>query len=398
MKRALFFLVVVLGVVVNGSLCVLASAEGPIVIGAVIPLTGELAKFGEMQKHSYSLALEEINEAGGVKGRKLELLIEDDTGRPEVGRSAVEKLISKDNILVLTGGYSSSVTYAIAGVAQNFKVPYVTHTGAADKITEMGWDYVFRINQTASEYFKGVLSFLKEVAKPKTAAVIFENTLFGQSQGKSFAAACEGLGCKVVMKEGFESGSVDFKPLIMKLKSANPDLVYAICYVMDAGLIVRQSKELNFCPKLFVGGGGGFALPEFVKNAGSAAEYIYSATLWQESLPFPGAKEYYQKYLKRFNEPPQFVAAQAYVALYVIADALRRASELTRESVREALTKTDMNSMYGHIKFVSYGKKTQQNLLPTYVGQWQHEKFELVWPKEYATKPFVYPIPPWSQR
>ncbi len=111
-----------------------------------------------------------------------------------------------------------------------------------------------------------MLSFLKDVAKPQTAAVIFGNTLLGQSQGKSFAAACEGLGCKVVMKEGFESGSVDFKPLIMKLKSANPDLVYAICYDMDAGLIVRQSKELNFCPKLFVGGGGRFALPKFVKK------------------------------------------------------------------------------------------------------------------------------------
>ena len=111
--------------------------DGPIVIGAVIPLTGELAKFGEMQKHSYELALDEINKAGGIRGRKLELLIEDDTGRPEVGRSAVEKLISKDKILVLTGGYSSSVTYAIVGVAQNFKVPYVTHTGAADNITEM---------------------------------------------------------------------------------------------------------------------------------------------------------------------------------------------------------------------------------------------------------------------
>jgi branched-chain amino acid transport system substrate-binding protein len=80
--------------------------DGPIVIGSVIPLTGELAKFGEMQKHSYELALDEINRAGGIRGRKLELLIEDDTGRPEVGRSAVEKLISKDKILVLTGGYS----------------------------------------------------------------------------------------------------------------------------------------------------------------------------------------------------------------------------------------------------------------------------------------------------
>ena len=269
-----------------------ASDNSPIRVGAVIPLTGELAKFGEMQKHSYALALEEINNEGGVKGRKLELLIEDDTGRPEVGRSAVEKLISNDRIVVLTGGYASSVTYAMAGVSQHHKVPYVTHTGAADNITEMGWNYVFRLNQPASEYFKGLLSFLKEVAKPETVAIINENTLFGQSQGKSFAASCEALGCKVVLKEGFESGAVDFRPLVTKMKGINPDIVYAICYVMDAGLIVRQSKEMNFSPKLFVGGGGGFALPEFVKNAGEAAEYVYSATLWSENLPFPGAMQY----------------------------------------------------------------------------------------------------------
>ena len=92
------------------------------------------------------------------------------------------------------------------------------------------------------------------------------------------------------------------------------------------------------------------------------------------------------------------MAAQAYVAIYVIADALNRAKEIAHEEIREALTKTDMDSMYGHIKFTSYGKKTQQNFLPTYLGQWQKGKFELVWPKEYADKPYVYPIPSWSQR
>ncbi|MGC8659844.1 MAG: ABC transporter substrate-binding protein [Desulfomonilaceae bacterium] len=398
MKREWLCIFTMISLLNVASVACAAGSNPPIVIGAVLPLTGELAKFGEMQKNSYMLALDEINKNGGVRGRKLELLIEDDTGRPEVGRSAVEKLISKDDILILTGGYSSSVTYAIAGVAQNFKVPYVTHTGAADNITEMGWNYVFRINQASSEYFSGVLSFLKNVAKPKTVAVIFENTLFGQSQGKSFAKACENLGCKVMLKEGFESGAVDFKPLLTKLKGADPDLVYAVCYVMDAGLILRQSKELNFMPKLFVGGGGGFALPEFVKNAGPAAEYIYSATLWSESLPFPGAKEYYQNYKKRFNDPPQFVAAQAYVALYVIADALKRSADLSREKIRESLTKTDMDSMYGHVKFISYGKKSQQNRLPSYMGQWQKGKFELVWPAEYSSKSYVYPIPSWSER
>ncbi len=372
--------------------------DDPIRIGAVIPLQGELAKFGEMQKNSFQMALEEINRAGGINGRKLEILIEDDTGKPEVGRSAAEKLISKDKILVLTGGYSSSVTYGLAAVAQQRKIPFVTHTGAADSITEMGWDWVFRINQPASEYFKGALSFLEQVVKPQTAVVIHENTLFGQSQGKAFAEACERMGCKVLMKEGFESGAVDFKPLLTKVKATKPDLVYSICYVMDAALLIRQSKELDFNPKLFVGGGGGFSIPEFAKNAGEVADYVFCATLWSEQLPFPGAREFFDNYEKRFKEPVQFQGAQAYVAVYVIADALARAKDLSPVGIRDALAATDLMTMYGKVKFVSYGKKTQQNSLPTYLGQWQKGRFELVWPKDLAGKPFMYPVPPWSAR
>jgi len=381
--------------------CPILAAESkgdPIKIGAVIPLTGELAKFGEMQKNSFLMALEEINRAGGVRGRKLELIIEDDSGKPEVGRSAVEKLISRDQIVVLAGGYSSSVTYGMAAVAQQRKIPFVTHTGAADNITEMGWDYVFRINQPAGEYFKGLLSFLGEVVKPKTAVVIHENTLFGQSQGKSFAEACQPLGCKVLFRDSYESGAVDFKPLVTKMKAANPDLVYAVSYVMDAALLIRQSKELDFNPKLFAGGGGGFSIPELVKNAGDAAEYVFCATLWSENLPFPGAREYYENYKERYKDIPQFQGAQAYVALFVITDAMKRAADVTPAAIREALTKTDMNTMYGPVKFISYGKKTQQNSLPTYLGQWQKQRFENVWPKEMATKPFIYPVPPWSKR
>jgi branched-chain amino acid transport system substrate-binding protein len=161
MKRVSFLLLTALAMfVIFCSPILAAESKGdPIKIGAVIPLTGELAKFGEMQKNSFLMALDEINRVGGVRGRKLELIIEDDTGKAEVGRSAVEKLISRDQIVVLTGGYSSSVTCGMAAAAQQRKIPYVTHTGAADNITEMGWDYVFRINQPASEYFKGLLSF-----------------------------------------------------------------------------------------------------------------------------------------------------------------------------------------------------------------------------------------------
>ena len=119
--------------------------NSPIKVGVVLPLTGDQAKFGEIEKNSLLMGLEEINKAGGVNGRMIELLIEDDTGKPDVGRSAVEKLISQDKVVALTGGYSSAVTYAVCAVAQQRKVPFLVSTGSADKMTEQGWDYVFRI-------------------------------------------------------------------------------------------------------------------------------------------------------------------------------------------------------------------------------------------------------------
>jgi branched-chain amino acid transport system substrate-binding protein len=308
MKRIALCLAVVLlaSLVTAGSIPAQEAKGAPIKVGVVLPLTGEQAKFGEIEKNSFLMGLEEINKAGGIKGRPIELLIEDDTGKPDVGRSAVEKLISQDKVVALSGGYSSSVSYAMCGVAQQRKVPFVVTTGSADKITESGWDYIFRIKAPVSEYPKALNSFLQEVVKPQTVAILYENTLFGQSGSKEFAEECTKAGLKVAMKEGYEAGAVDFKPLLIKVKSAKPDFVYMISYVMDAALLMRQSKELDFNPKLFVGGGAGFTLPEFAKNAGDAAEYVFSADLWSPNLPFPGAKEYADNYLKKFGTPTEY--------------------------------------------------------------------------------------------
>ncbi len=399
MKRISFLLTATLAAALFGSGCGPGPElkDGPIKVGVVLPLSGKQAKFGEIERNSFLMALEEVNAAGGVNGRAIELIIEDDTSKPDVGRSAIEKLISRDKVVIVGGGYSSSVTYAMCAVAQQRKVPFLVNTGSADKITEQGWDYVFRLNPPVSEYPKGLSGFLEQVAKPKTVAILYETSLFGQSGSKKFAKLCDKMGIKVLMKEGYESGALDFKPLLVKVKAAKPDLVYMMSYVMDAALLMRQSKELDFNPSLFVGGAAGFTLPEFAKNAGEAAENVFSATLWTPNVPYPGAKEYYDKYVKKYDTPTEYHGAEAYSALFVIADALKRAKELTPAAMKEALTKTDMMTAFGPVKFISYGKKKQQNSLPTYLVQWQKGKQETVWPKSVATKAYVFPVPAWKK-
>ena len=370
----------------------------PIKVGVILPLTGKLAKFGEIEEKSFTMAAEEINANGGVNGRPIELIIEDTTGKPDVGRSAIEKLISRDKVVVVGGGYSSSVTWAAVAVAQQHKTPFLVNTGSADKITEQGWNYIFRLNPPVSEYPKALQSFIKDVTDVKTVAILHENSLFGQSGSKKFVKQCEAMGLEVVMKEGYEAGAIDFKPLLVKVKAKKPDMVYMISYVMDASLLMRQSRELNLNAKLFVGGAAGFTLPEFHKNAGKSSQYVYSATLWTPSVPYPGAKKYYDGFVKKYGTPTEYHGAEAYAGMYVLADALGRAKSLTREDVRQALAETDMMTVFGPVKFVSYGKMTQQNSLPTFLVQWIDDKLETVWPKDVSTAPYVYPVPKWSKR
>jgi branched-chain amino acid transport system substrate-binding protein len=365
-----------------------ASAADTVKVGIVLPLTGPQAKFGEIEKNSFDLALEEINAAGGINGKKLELVMEDDTGRPEV----VEKLITKDKVVMVGGGYSSSVTYAVAGVCQQNQMPFLVNTGSADKITTSGWNYIYRLNPPVSHYADSITTLLSEKVKPKTVVILHENSLFGTKGAKSFEEVCIQTGYKVLLKEGYEHGGIDFKPVLIRIKQLNPDIVYMVSYIMDASLLMRQAKELKLTPKMFIGGAAGFTLPEFAENAGVASDKIISATLWHQVLPFPGAMDYYNKFVAKFNKPTEYHGAEAYAACYVIADALKRAKSFKNTDIKQALSETDMMTVFGPVKFTTWGEMKNQNIAATYVVQWIDGKLELVWPTDHATKAFVYPV------
>ena len=377
----------IVGLMISG-----ASAADTVKVGIVLPLTGSQAKFGEIEKNSFDLALKEINASGGINGEKLELIMEDDTNRPEVGRSVVKKLITEDKVVMIVGGYSNSVTYAVAGVCQQNKMPFLVNTASADKITASGWDYIFRLNPPVSHYADAITTLLAEKVKPKTVVILYENSLFGIKGAKSFEKICRKSGYKVVLKEGYEHGGIDYKPVLIRIKQLNPDIVYMVSYIMDASLLMKQAKELKVTPKMFIGGAGGFTLPEFVQNAGVASESVISATLWHQVLPFPGAMDYYKKFVTKYNKPTVYHGAEAYSACYVIADVLKRAESFKNTDIKQALSETDMMTVFGPVRFTTWGKMKNQNKVATYVVQWINGKLELVWPTDHATKEFKYPV------
>jgi branched-chain amino acid transport system substrate-binding protein len=390
MKRLMFCLISIF--------CILSllvknvSAEATVKVGIVLPLTGPRAIFAEIEKKSFALALNEINASGGINGEKLELVIEDDTDQPEVGRSKAEKLITDDKVVMISGGYSNSVTFAVAGVCQHHKVPFLVNTGSADKITSTGWDYIFRLNPPVSHYADAITALLAEKIQPKTVAILHENSLFGTTGASSFEKICKEAGYKVVLKEGYEHGGIDFKPVLIRVKQLNPDIIYMVSYTMDGSLLMKQAKELKLTPKMFIGGAGGFTLPEFAENAGVASGNVISTTLWHQVLPFPRAMAYYKKFIAKYNKPTEYHGAEAYSACYVIADVLKRAKSFKNTDVKQALSETDMITVFGPVKFTDWGKMKNQNKASVTVVQWIDGKLEVVWPTQYATKTLQYPI------
>ncbi len=375
----------------------------PIKIGVLLPLTGAQANFGEMEKNSYELYKEKVNAEGGIKGRTLEFVYEDDTGKPDVGRSGAEKLINVNKVPLITGGYSSSVTFAACAVAQQNRIPFLVCTGSVDKITEPeafnlttndgDKFYIYRLNPPVSEYASGLESLLTDVVHPASVYIIHESTAFGTEGAESFKNTCDKLGIKVLDVKSYSAGGVDFKPLLENAKKDKPDMVYMISYVMDAAMLMKQAREINFTPKLFIGAGAGYTMPAFKDNAGDASNHVLSATLWHQSLPIPGAAEYYDNYIKKYGgDGPDYHGAEAYAAAQVVANILNSTDDYTSEGLKKALDKVDMNTIFGHVKFTSYDSKIHQNKMNTYVVQWIDGNLKLVWPKDLANANFEYPI------
>ncbi len=367
-------------------------------VGLPLPLTGAEAKFGEMEKQAYEMALEEINAAGGVKGTKLAFDIQDSGGKPDTATAIVEKFITINKYPIVVGEYTSQCSYAVAGVAEKYKVPYLVVTGAADKITQQGWKYVYRMNPPSSLYNQGLFGLWGSVGKPKSIALLYENTDFGTSTSKAMKDYCEANGIQVLLAEGYQAGAVDFKPILQKVKSLRPDVVYMVSYLMDASLLMRQSKELDINPQAFIGGAAGFTLPEFLQNAGDASELALSGTLWTPQVKYPGAKAFFDKFKAKFTKEPDYHGVEAYAAAYVLADTLKRAKTWTPEDLRAALAETNIMTAFGPVKFVSWGQFTNQNKMDTLVLQVQKGKFETVWPPDAASAKAVYPVPRWRDR
>ncbi len=271
-------------------------------------------------------------------------------------------------------------------------------TGATDDITQQNYKYVFRMNPTNAYYATGMISFFREVVKPTSIAVLYESSDFGTSGAEDMIKQAEKFPLKVLVKEKYEKGAVDFKPILSKVKAAKPDVIYMVSYVMDASLLMKQIKELRIDAKLFAGGAAGFAIPEFISSAKDASDYVVTATIWSPQVVYPGAKEFAEKYKKLYKDYPSYHGAEAYSALYIIKDVLTRAKSMAPDDIRVAMKATNMMTAFGPIKFEDKEGYTNQNFIDSLVMQVINGQHETIWPQKYASKKYIFPIPKWRDR
>ncbi|MDX1707337.1 MAG: ABC transporter substrate-binding protein, partial [Desulfobacterales bacterium] len=295
------FIVLFSGIILSKAL-----AADPIKIGVLLPLTGRDAAIGQIQKNAVLMAATEINRGGGIKDRKIELVLADTEGSADGGRAAITKLIQQNKVVVVSGGVSSPAAWAASAIAQQNKIPFVVTSAAADKITEQGWDYVFRLNQPISEHLETLASFLSSKASDiKSVAIVHASSLRSSAAARRVFKRSAELGLEMVIRERIEAGAVSISQPLDRIKAKNPDLIYAINdMAKNAALLMRQSKSRQLNPKLFVGEGNGFVQSEFAAQAGTASNYLVSTVFWTPSVPHRGAGAFHKRFMDQHNIPP----------------------------------------------------------------------------------------------
>jgi branched-chain amino acid transport system substrate-binding protein len=319
-------------------------------IGNILPLSGSAAPLGKIGQEARDMAIEEINAAGGIKsmnGAQIEMIYADSKGDPATGVSEAERLITHEEVALITGCYQSGVAMPSTEVAERYGIPYIVPVPSEDQITERGFKYVFRVAEKTSWRNRDQVTFVKEMAENfdtpiKTVALIYENTSWGQGAVRAWEKYIPEAGLEIVLKEPYPSNSSDLTPVVLKCKNLNPDIIMLVSYVSDAALLTNTFAEHKVMPKAFVGTSGGFADPAYFELTGDNCEYYFDISTWEPDVNRPFSQEVNQKFTEKYGYAMNAEAVKAYASMYIIADALERAGSTDPEALRQAFAETNI--------------------------------------------------------
>ncbi len=389
-------------------------------IGALYPLTGNLAATGMDCKRGVDLAVEIINgkfdlnlplarEEGlpRLDGAKIEIVYADTRGDPKNGLAEAERLITQEKVVALIGSYQSAVTKTASQAAERLKVPFVCSDSSSPTLTERGFKYFFRVSPHDGTMARNQFEFLKDLEKKKgvkvnTVALIYENTEFGANVGKEERKYAEESGYKVAADIAYPANSSDVTSEVGQLISAKPDVVMHAAYITDAILFTRTFKEMNLVPKGFLTMTG-YVESDYLPTVKADGNYFLVRSTFALELakkkPMVGqvAELYKQKYGIDMGEN----TARSFSAPFVVADAINRAGSTDPEAVEKALEETDIpgDQIINPWKGIKFDPKTHQNIYASaMIVQIQDQQYYTVWPWDAASHEVIWPFPPWKGR
>jgi branched-chain amino acid transport system substrate-binding protein len=377
-----------------------AYSKDKIRIGQAIALSGPYAPGAAMtQIPNYDMWIEEVNAKGGIfvkeYGKRLpvELIRYDDKSEVGTDVKLVEKLILKDKVDLLLPPWGTSMHFATAPIVSKYGYPVIGPTASSIKLKEIAHEipYMFIILNQPEEQGTSLIELLKEL-EVKTAAVIHHSDLHGIEFAGYVAPQLSVSGIDVVLFKSYPIGSKDLSPLLKEVKAADVDAVLVFSYPPGTFLITGQAKTIGLNPKvLFLT--VGVAFPVYRDKFGaSTVEGIMGAGAWNPKVPYAGAKEYYDRHLKRWGkEPDGWGSAPAYASLQILEQAIEKVGSLDRKKIRNAIATMTFPTVIGPVSFTN--QFTTQS--PGEVGQWQNGVFEIVSAKQKRTAEPIFPKPAW---
>lgn len=381
----------------------------PVKIGAIYALSGNNAVIGTNILRGIDFAAAEINAAGGIGGRPLEIVRGDTQGDLDTAREIAEELIVRDHVHAIIGCHQSTLTEAVSEVCEQYHIPMITAISTADSISANNYEYFFQMCPMSSLYIENMFMYLKEQEEKtgvavKTVAVFADNSLIGQEAIRCINLYAPQYGVEIVEEVQYNQGAADLTEEIIRLREAGADAVMAESYASDAILLMETMRELDYHPPILIAKANGFTDPSFVPATEGFADGVTSVVEWNPDMT--KGKEVNRRFREVFGVDMNGHSAESYTAVWILKTAFEQAGEDDGEAVRAALAKMDIQDAfpdgpeiilpYNRIKFedpvIDGVRHYNTNVFASVaIAQIQDGEYQTVWPFEYSKCEIVYP-------
>jgi branched-chain amino acid transport system substrate-binding protein len=372
-----------------------SSAQQSIRIGVSLSITGkQYSVQGGYGREGYLLCQKDVNAQGGVLRRPIEFLIYDDGSDENTAARNYEKLITEDKVDAVLGPYGSAITEAVADVLEKHRKLMIAPMAATTSIWEKGRRYLVMMLAPVEGLSEGLLDLAARNGL-KTLAVIKLDGLVANAAANGASELARTKGLQLVFSETYPNGTTNFSGILSKVKAAKPDVLMAASIRLeDLVAITRQAKELDLNVSMLSSVPYGL-LPDYYKQLGKDAEFVYSGSFWETSLPYPGNREFVTAYEREFKRTPAVQSAGAYAACRLLIETVRRTGSLDSDKLREALLTLKTKTVLGDFAVDERGYQTAHKAITI---QWQNGNQVVVWPDDVTSGKPRFPSPPWSQR